>query len=110
MLSVPHALEDGVNFGTYLPLVRTAIRDSRKLHLSYADASGHRSERTIWPLGLYLYSHVTLVCAWCEARQDFRAFRSERIDQCAAIDERFDSKNGALMQAFLTAFEQRRQE
>lgn len=109
MLLVPHSLEKGVGFGPYIPAIRTAIRESRKLQIDYADAIGHRSQRIIWPLGLYLYSHVTLVCAWCETRQDFRAFRSERIDQCKSLDERFDGKNGGLMQEFLNGFERRRE-
>jgi predicted DNA-binding transcriptional regulator YafY len=106
MLLVPHPLEHGVGFGPHMPAIRTAIRESRKLRIVYDDGNGQRSQRTIWPLGLYLYSHVTLVCAWCEERKDFRAFRSERIDRCDALDERFDSANGGLMKAFLTAFKQ----
>ena len=109
-LLVPHPLEKGVGFGPHVPAIRSAIRQARKLSIDYADGDGKRSRRTIWPLGLYLYSHVTLVCAWCEVRQDFRAFRPERIDRCEVLDERFDGKNGGLMQAFLAAFEQRRQE
>ncbi len=107
MLFVPHAVEDGVEFGPHLPTIRQAIRNSFKLCISYNDASGNRSARTIWPLGLYLYSHVTLVCAWCEARQSFRTFRSERIEQCVTLKARFDGKNGTLMRAFLSAFLER---
>lgn len=110
MLLVPHPLEHGVGFGQHIVAIRTAIRESRKLSIHYSDASGQRSRRTIWPLGLYLYSHVTLVCAWCEARHDFRAFRAERIEQCKTLKTRFDSKNGGLMQAFLAEFQQRRPE
>ncbi len=105
-LLVPHPLERGVGFGEHIVAIRTAIRESRKVSISYSDANGQRSQRTIWPLGLYLYSHVTLICAWCEARQDFRAFRSERIEQCRILKARFDSKNGGMMQAFLAEFGQ----
>ncbi len=104
MLMVPHRLESGVEFGQHLAVIRVAIRDSRKLKIRYRRADGQHSYRTIWPLGLYLYSHVTLVCAWCEQRSDFRAFRSERIDSAVELDERFDGKNGALMRSFLNAF------
>jgi predicted DNA-binding transcriptional regulator YafY len=103
-LLVPHPLEKGVAFGAYISIIRKAIRNNRKLQIDYIDADGNCSERTIWPLGLYLYSHVTLVCAWCEKRQDFRAFRSERIDRCEALKSRFDGKNGALMRTFLEEF------
>ncbi len=103
-LLVPHALETGVGFGDHVPAVRTAIRDSRKLRIAYCDGEDRMTERTIWPLGLYLFSHVTIVCAWCEKRQDYRAFRSERVQQCEPLDEHFDGKNGAMMRTFLLEF------
>lgn len=104
MLFVPHRLEPRVAFGDYVAAIRAAIRDNRKLRIGYSDAEGRLTERTVWPLGLYLYSHVTLVCAWCELRDDFRAFRSDRIQTCDKLAVRFDGKNGALMRAFLTKF------
>ena len=103
-LLVPHPLEAGVSFGPHLPAVRQAIRNCQKILISYTDLSNRASTRTVWPLGLYLYSHVTLVCTWCEERQDFRAFRSERIGECDVLDTRFDSQNGALMKHFLATF------
>lgn len=107
-LLVPHALEAGVDFGAYVPDIRGAIRDSRKLAITYADAAGATTERTIWPLGLYLFSHVTLVCAMCEKRGDFRAFRSDRFTWCQVTDERFDAQNGRLMKEFLVRFAEKR--
>lgn len=101
---VPHRLESGVGFGPYVPLIRTAVRESRKLSVTYTDAEGRTSRRTIWPLGLYLYSHVTLLCTWCETRGDFRAFRSERVTECHLLDERYDGRNGAMLTEFLARF------
>lgn len=106
-LLVPHPLEEGVGFGEHVPAIRAAIRASRKLRIEYTDARGTPTERTIWPLGLYLFSHVTLVCAWCEERCDFRAFRSERLGGCRPLSERFDGKNGALMAEFVARFRDR---
>lgn len=60
--------------------------------------------RTVWPLGLYLFSHVTLVCAWCELRGDYRAFRSERISGCETLSDGFDPMGGTLLKEFLRAF------
>lgn len=100
-LLVPHALEEGVGFGDHLPAIRHAIRDSRKLAIGYADAAAQPTTRTIWPLGLYLYSHVTLVCAWCELRGGYRAFRAERIGECETLPDRFDARGGMLLRDFL---------
>lgn len=101
-LLVPHPLETGVGFGEHVPIIRSAIRKSRKLRIVYVDAESSESERVIWPLGLYLFSHVTIVGAWCEKRQDYRAFRSERVRQCETVAECFDGRNGAMMSAFLS--------
>ncbi|WBY18143.1 YafY family protein (plasmid) [Erythrobacteraceae bacterium WH01K] len=106
-LIVPHALEEGVTFGDHVAQIRQAVRQSCKLAITYTDRSDHQTCRVIWPLGLYLYSHVTLVCAWCEERRDFRAFRSDRITTCRTLDQRFDGGCGKLMQDFLTHFEGR---
>lgn len=102
-LLVPHTLEESVGFGDHLPAIRHAIRDSRKLAITYSDSVGQSTTRTIWPLGLYLYSHVTLVCAWCELRGGYRAFRSERIGACAGLPDRFYPRGGALLRDFLAA-------
>lgn len=105
-LLVPHPFEQGVGFGDHVPMIRRAIRDSRKLAITYTGANNEQSERTIWPLGLYLFSHATLVCAWCEQRGDYRAFRSDRVTRCEALAGRFDPRGGALMKEFLATFVQ----
>jgi predicted DNA-binding transcriptional regulator YafY len=103
-LLVPHGLEPEVSFGEHVPSIRAAIRDTRKARIVYADARSRISERVVWPLGMYLYSHVSLVCAWCEHRQAFRAFRTDRITSWALLDDRFDGKGGGLLKAFLADF------
>jgi predicted DNA-binding transcriptional regulator YafY len=105
-LLVPHRLQEAREFGEHLPAIRHAIRDCRKLDITYRDGQGSISVRTIWPLGLYLYSHVTIVCTWCELRGDFRAFRADRIEGCTPRDERFNAQRGKLFQTFLAARKQ----
>jgi len=50
-----------------------------KLTLSYRDAEGTGSERTVRPLGLWFWGKVWTLVAWCELRDDFRMFRVDRI-------------------------------
>ncbi|MBX7482003.1 helix-turn-helix transcriptional regulator [Qipengyuania qiaonensis] len=102
-LLVPHPLEDAVDLGPHLPELRTAIRGNRKLRIAYMDGDRQGTERTIWPLGLYLYSHVTLVCSWCELRSGYRAFRSDRISVCETLDQQFDAQNGRLLREYFEA-------
>ncbi|SKA15881.1 Predicted DNA-binding transcriptional regulator YafY, contains an HTH and WYL domains [Enhydrobacter aerosaccus] len=82
--------------GVDLAELRAAIRDSRKLHIAYADEKGRRTNRTIWPIAMAYYVDVTLVGAWCELRADYRNFRVERILSSRVLDEHFDQDNGRL--------------
>ncbi len=82
--------------GVDMAELRGAIRDSRKLHIAYADEQGRRTHRTIWPIAMAYYVDVTLVGAWCELRADYRNFRVERIGSSRVLDEHFDQENGRL--------------
>ncbi len=82
--------------GVDLADVRTAIRDSHKLHITYADETGRRTNRTIWPIAMAYYVDVTLIGAWCELRNGYRNFRVERIQSSTVLDEPFDQDNGRL--------------
>ena len=62
-----------------LALVRQALRDERKLQLEYEDADGSLSQRTVWPLALAYFEHARILAAWCELRQAFRHFRTDRM-------------------------------
>src|SRR5439155_22874299 len=60
--------------------LRSAIRETRKLAITYVDEEGRHTQRTIWPIAMaYYYLDVTLVGAWSELRNDFRHFRVDRI-------------------------------
>jgi predicted DNA-binding transcriptional regulator YafY len=87
-----------------LPVIRKAVREHCKLRLDYLDGNDQKSSRLVWPLGLYFYSHVTILCAWCELRNGFRAFRSDRISACNIEAETFNPENGALLEAFMKSW------
>jgi predicted DNA-binding transcriptional regulator YafY len=82
--------------GADLAEVRAAIRDSRKLYISYADVQGRRTNRTIWPVAMAYYVDATLIGAWCELRADYRNFRVERVQSSKVLNEHFDQDNGRL--------------
>jgi predicted DNA-binding transcriptional regulator YafY len=82
--------------GADLAEIRAAIRDSRKLYITYGDRSGRRTHRVIWPIAMAYYVDATLVGAWCELRSDYRSFRIERIHSSKVLHERFDQQGGKL--------------
>lgn len=89
----PPAAPDGVD----LALLRRAIRAERKIIIGYGDESGNRTERRVWPIALTFYDRTRLLAAWCELRQGFRHFRTDRIAQLIETDERLPRRRRALM-------------
>jgi predicted DNA-binding transcriptional regulator YafY len=83
--------------------IRTAIRAEHKLRLTYRDAGDAATERVVWPIALAFFDHVRVVAAWCEMREDFRHFRSDRIVAAADTGERYPTRRRALMAAWRAA-------
>ena len=77
-------------------LARTAIRHQQKLHIDYADEQGRVTSRTLWPFIIAYWENVRLICAWCELRQDFRHFRTDRVRAVTLLDERFPERVAVL--------------
>ncbi|MEM5451142.1 helix-turn-helix transcriptional regulator [Paraburkholderia guartelaensis] len=77
--------------------VREWIRVGRKLRIRYRDERGRASERTIWPLLIGYADAVRLLVAWCELREEFRHFRTDRIVDAAFLDEPHDVRRRTLM-------------
>ena len=81
----------------HLAALREAIRSERKVCLDYRDVDGRGSERVVWPLALAFFERVRILVAWCELRQDFRSFRTDRIANAATLDERYPQRRRALL-------------
>src|SRR4029077_15100765 len=98
-IAAPFFVSDGsadTPTGIDLADVRRAIRETRKVRITYANAEGQQSDRTIWPVAMAYYVDVTLLGAWCELRDDFRHFRVDRIVSSRILDDRFPTDNGRL--------------
>ena len=79
-----------------MSLIRTAIRQERKLSIAYNDADSHASERHVQPVAMIYYTEALVLAAWCELRDDFRHFRVDRIAQCEMLDTHFNGDGGNL--------------
>lgn len=77
--------------------VRRAIRDERRTRIAYTDAKGQVSDRMIWPFALAFFDRVRIVAAWCEARQSFRHFRTDRITTWAPTTARYPRRRHVLL-------------
>lgn len=76
--------------------VRAAIRQGRKLAIDYSDENGQATQRMIWPIGMTFYERVRIVIAWCELRQAFRHFRTDRITGLSVREERYPARRADL--------------
>jgi predicted DNA-binding transcriptional regulator YafY len=83
-----------------LKVLREAIRNEHKLVLAYTDERGQASERTVWPIGLAFFERTRMVVAWCELREGFRHFRTDRIRGCDCTGERYPQHRAALEKAW----------
>ncbi|SFJ71656.1 YafY family protein [Bradyrhizobium sp. Gha] len=78
---------------TELAAIRDAIRAERKLQIAYADGKGSPSRRTIWPF----FDRVRVVVAWCELREGYRHFRTDRITALKSTAKRYPRRRAALL-------------
>ncbi|MBI1980767.1 MAG: HTH domain-containing protein [Methylocystis sp.] len=80
-----------------LRLLRQALREERKLAVSYRDDKGARTERVIWPVALGFFESTRVLAAWCELRAAFRHFRADRIEAALILDARPPRRRRALV-------------
>ena len=85
---------------TQLPAIRRAVRAEHKLAISYKDRDGGETTRTIWPMALAFFDRVRMVVAWCELRQGFRHFRTDRIMALEVTGQRYPKRRAALLKAW----------
>jgi len=72
-----------------LSVVRGAIREAHKMRIEYVDATVKTSRRTICPIAAEYHAEATLICAWCELRNDYRHFRADRIRTASVLPDDF---------------------
>ena len=93
---------EGIDLGA----VRQAIRDERKLTITYNDAAGAGSERVVWPFALGFFDKVRVMVAWCEMRQGFRHFRTDRVARLDITGTRYPRRRQALLKEWRATLEE----
>ncbi|WP_412553425.1 helix-turn-helix transcriptional regulator [Shimia sp. MIT1388] len=77
--------------------LRVAIRERFKVRLSYRDGEGRESQRVIWPLLIAYFVGERYIVAWCETRQDYRHFRTDRIATLDVLNEGYPGRRASLI-------------
>lgn len=78
-------------------VVRQAIREERKLRIEYLTDQDQVTRRVIWPIALAFFERVRVLVAWCELRQAFRHFRTDRITSAALVGDRLPRRRPQLL-------------
>jgi predicted DNA-binding transcriptional regulator YafY len=64
--------------------------------LCYRDEQGRETTRTVWPVTVGYLETVRHLIAWCELRQDFRSFRTDRVTAAGFLDEGYPERPSVL--------------
>ena len=94
--------------GLDLTQTRLWIRNGKKIRIRYRDEQGSASERVIWPTIIGYAETVRLLAAWCELRQGFRHFRTDRIVAATFLEERCGWRPPELRRRWKQYFEAER--
>jgi predicted DNA-binding transcriptional regulator YafY len=90
-------------------MLRQAILEGRKVSLGYRDGDGKESKRVVWPVLLGYRDEGRILAAWCELRQGFRYFRTDRMTFAEALDQRYPESRGSLKERWRKAMDAERE-
>lgn len=73
--------------------IQTAITNFRYVEISYRKANDYESsQRKIEPVALYSISNKWVLMAWCHLRDEYRAFRIDRIQRFRVLNQKFEDR------------------
>ncbi len=85
--------------------VERAVDEKQVINIRYRDLEQRDSERDIRPLGLWFWGHAWTVIGWCELRDAFRTFRTDRIVEAVHAGRRFRPEHGKTLADFYRLME-----
>ncbi len=88
-----------------IDVLERAVDARDVLSITYQDEGGKTSERDIRPLGLWFWGKVWTLVAWCELRNDFRAFRIDRVASIERPGRTFRPERGKQLADFYRTWE-----
>lgn len=80
----------------YLIQLQSAISNYQVLKIEYLSLENHSTQREIEPFALYTTQNNWVLIAFCRIRNDFRAFRLDRIQRVQAQNKHFEPHDMTL--------------
>lgn len=81
-------------------VLRQAIRERLKLKLVYQDQSEAVTDRIIWPLFIAYLDESRMIVGWCETRQDYRHFRTDRVLSLEICEGTYPKRRSTLIKGW----------
>ena len=83
--------------------IQVAITNFKCIEIDYSKVhSSEKSFRKIEPCALYSTNNKWILIAWCHLRNDYRAFRVDRIQHFKILNEKFEDRGFILQNYFLS--------
>lgn len=88
-------------------MLRQAIRQRSRLQLRYRDAEDGISTRVVWPMLIAYLNSNRYIVAWCETREDYRHFKTDRVQGLNVLDSRYPARREVLIKGWEQAMAKR---
>lgn len=89
---------DTVGYKSKLVVIQKSIEQCAKLAIKYHDRNGEITERVIEPHVIVFKQGLWYVFAYCNLRNEFRFFKTGRIEHANMLDEKFIRQDLSKMQ------------
>ena len=84
---------DAVGYKVKLSILQKCIESCNLLSITYHDRNGDITERVIEPHVIVFKQGLWYVFAYCHLRNEFRFFKTGRIQQANILDQKFNRRN-----------------
>lgn len=81
-------------------VLRHAIRQRYRLQLDYTDRSGRVTNRIVWPLLIAFLDRSRYLVAWCQTKEGYRHFKTDRIDELKVLDQKYPGRRASLIKGW----------
>ncbi len=81
-------------------LLRRAIRERYRLQVIYADRDGQVTDRFVWPLLIAYLDRTRYLVAWCETKQGYRHFKTDRVQKLKVLGDKYPGRRATLLKAW----------
>ncbi len=90
-------------------LLRHAIRERYRLQLIYKDRDGSTTDRIVWPLLIAFLDRTRYLVGWCETKEDYRHFKTERVQELRVLGQKYSGRRAVLLKGWEEATRNRLQ-